>query len=151
VSWDTSSGITGVFASFFPNFNAIGVGKASAFLAFPNPSVGINNISGTAGLFTGAVNQVPPGDGVTGLPAGTYLVGTIVFDTSNVDTRINPLAGIIQAGLDGFVDLNNQTITDVAFGDGLLVATYIVPEPGTASLLGLGLLGLIVAGRRNRK
>jgi hypothetical protein len=67
---------------------------------------------------------------------------------SVTDTGTELLQAIIVPGLDGFLNGNFYRITDETLNSAWL---YIaIPEPGTASLLGLGLLGLIVAARRRR-
>jgi hypothetical protein len=159
VSFTTGAGLQGLSASFLNACPAacsdagingsIAVGKGAFFTAFPDPTVDINNLVGTIGFFTGAVNQTPPGDGTTGLAPGTYNVGTIIWDTSSatgvidIASFINPLIDLFLAS--GGLGNANVTITDVTLNGATL---NLVPEPGTASLLGLGLMGLIVASRR---
>ena len=145
ISWDTSSGITGEFASFFIAYNAIPVGKSAKFLGFPSSDVSVDNISGIAGLFTGATNIIPA-DGTSGLMPGTYVVGTLVIDASNAVLGQNEIMSIIQEGLDGFVDAANGTITDV-----VLNSAFIAPEPSTALLLCGGLLALGLRRRHTRR
>ncbi len=104
---------------------------------------------GPSGVFIdNSVNQVNSFDAASlgdTLPAGTYQLGTIVFLAAVGTTNI--ISGII-SGLDGFA-LTGGTIIDGAITfNGATI--NVVPEPATASLLGLGLIGLILAGRRKR-
>jgi hypothetical protein len=84
--------------------------------------------------------------------AGTYTIGTIIWNTS----ATTPGTETIAAWINDLVDAVGAVIngTPVALGSAdIVVGTHIltiVPEPGTASLLGLGLVGLILAGRRSR-
>jgi hypothetical protein len=82
------------------------------------------------------------------LPAGTYNVGTVVWDTAGASVGSWNVAALIQ-GTDAFFAIINGNIMDVT---SMVVlnggAITIIPEPGTAALLGLGLVGLMVASRR---
>ena len=93
----------------------------------------------------------PPNNPPT-LAAGTYRIGTIIWDTTSTSAGAETVAAFFIPGLDAVgAIINNVGVTlnsgDVTLGTHILT---IVPEPGTASLLGLGLVGLILAGRRNR-
>jgi hypothetical protein len=52
------------------------------------------------------------------------------------------------------VDLNNGNVTEIGMTqtgtDGLVVALAIIPEPGTLTLVGMGLVGLLTLRRRKK-
>ena len=82
---------------------------------------------------------------------GTYTVGTIVWNTSATTKGTETIAAVINSLIDGAGVNVNGNITTIK--SEIVVGTHIltiIPEPGTASLLGLGLVGLILAGRRSR-
>lgn len=150
VSWSNSIGLTAAHAAMFPKFQAIAVGKNSdPFGPFPNahfPTNGINNPVGIISSFAAGVTAAGADPNVTYLGAGTYTLGTIVWDVSSTVVGSHLIDNIIVGGLDGFIDSTGGIVNSIVT---LNTATLnVVPEPGTASLLGLGLLGLLVASRR---
>ena len=140
-----------------------------------DPGPGVQNYSPlTAGVTTiessgatvGRINSyesaaivgVLPANGVpytvgtsTGMAPARYRIGQAYFTTNgaitdgvDVFSGLFNLPGIFDAFLDG---------NDVLFTEGILFGTAtlnMIPEPGTVSLLGLGLVGLVLARRRSR-
>jgi hypothetical protein len=82
---------------------------------------------------------------------GTWRIGTILWDTSATTLGTEAVSAFIDPLFDGFIAVIDGNIIDISAS--MVVGTHIltiIPEPGTASLLGLGLVGLILAGRRSR-
>jgi hypothetical protein len=98
------------------------------------------------GVVTDMNGIVAPPNGPPSLPPGTYKIGTIVWDASGVSAGSHILSAFLTLS-DGFANGAHVLITPILHN----AVLDVIPEPGTASLLGLGLVGLIVAGRRGRK
>lgn len=75
---------------------------------------------------------------------GTWTAGTITIDLTGATPGTYTIATYQRTGVDAPADNTANPHND------LVVTINAIPEPGTASLLGLGLLGLVMAGRRTR-
>lgn len=122
---------------------------ATAFVAYTGPvtALATNQITGPAGWFTGNINALhSPGFqaafdqlNFSGGDPGTGIGATITFSAD-------------APGVATFT-ISSNPVNLIAFDFGTATAgdsvqVTIVPEPTTAALLGLGLFGLAVAGRR---
>jgi hypothetical protein len=139
VSVDYSSLCAGCIATFSstPSFPAL----PGLLGSTTNTGTVIENINSVASIFLGF------GIGLTA--AGqTHQLGTITF--SNIGAGAFSLQAAV-LGTDDVLDLNGDVIsgtTTFNFGD---INVAPVPEPGTLSLLGMGLGGLYVVGRRSSR
>jgi hypothetical protein len=82
--------------------------------------------------------------------AGGYQMGTVIWKVGagvNND-GVDIISGLVNFGVDFFADAQFNDINNELLFHGATV--NFVPEPGTASLLGLGLVGLLLVGRRSR-
>jgi hypothetical protein len=106
-----------------------------AFAAATADASCIANLAGCDHRFTSFGFTVSPsaGSGVT------YTAGTITFDLTGATPGTYTIAVYQSTGVDAPDNTNNPHFDAVI---------NVIPEPGTASLLGLGMLGLVMAGRR---
>lgn len=142
LSLDSTSGLGGVAISQFKSFASAGGGGKGFGSVGPvgTPVFSFGGNPDLAGDFTGA------GAGAAS-KAGTFTIGTIVWDTSGVTASsvLSPFLGGGQQIVDG-------SGNPLSAGQILLnSANLIVPEPATISLIGLGILGLGIAGRRRNR
>jgi hypothetical protein len=138
---DTADLIRGVIAGVSTTGTYTGVFTDPVIAGFTT------NLSGAGVLNEG----VPTGTGRAGSwghvagtpqPGGAYIIGTVEITVVAGDTVMPDFSGI----LDGFVTNSFTTVGP----NGPLTGVTIIPEPTTASLLGLGIVGLVLAGRKRR-
>jgi len=106
----------------------------------------------STGAMAGRINTFNSGvlSGPLFLPVGSYAIGTARFTYNGGSTDGNDVfVGLFNTGVD---DVLNNLNTVIAPGTMVFGGAEVnfIPEPGTASLLGLGLIGLVLAGRRAR-
>lgn len=85
------------------------------------------------------------------LPTGTYLVGTARFVANTVTADgADVFAGLFNPGIDGvFDEIGFELPTNaLVFGS---ASVNPIPEPDTAALVGLGLVGIVVVARRRAR
>jgi hypothetical protein len=124
-------------------------GPLTNFVAYPQPPYGTIVQSAAASQGTAdrwaEIQQDPKNPNIQITNA---LVGRLTITPNGVGTvagaSTTVTVGAFLAGQGVFLAGAGEALTTNGF------TINIVPEPGTASLLGLGLIGLVVAGRRSR-
>ena len=110
-----------------------------------NPNVGLASAQIFGGTQYLNLEGLPPNGSSFGIISGNLATGQ--FDSGfGSDTRVFAV-GSIRASINYLGTLTNISDADPVFGTKGLP----IPEPGTAALLGFGLLGLLGAGRRLRR
>jgi hypothetical protein len=121
-----------------------------------NFNPGVSGSQESSAAQKGSVNTFEQQTGGTGPNGTTIRIGTVVFTvTANVNTDgdlngdlemsfLSPPDGYLTNAL-GFVGPND--LPNAGWIPGFAV---VAPEPGTFALIGLGVLGIAYAGRKNR-
>jgi len=100
--------------------------------------VGCDTVLGSYGSAAGADAGV----------AGTYTLGSVNFDLTGTAVGTHEIENFYRSG----IDMIMNTLGELpGTGPGASGYVTVVPEPGTVSLLGLGIVGLVLAGRRRNR
>jgi hypothetical protein len=126
---------SGLPGSTISTLNGVINGTGPANAAATNDASCIAQLAGCDHRFTSFGFLVSPSAG-SGL---TYTAGTITMDLTGATPGTYTILLYQSSGVDAPDNANNPHFDAVI---------NVIPEPGTASLLGLGLLGLVMAGRR---
>lgn len=85
---------------------------------------------------------------LSGIAAGTYTLGTVTVTAGNQNSTFVIAQ---RAGVDDWYAYDGTLYQNVLINPVKNAASINIPEPATASLLGFGLIGLILAGSRRSR
>merc|ERR1712000_437664 len=77
--------------------------------------------------------------------AGTWTLGSANFDLTGTVVGTHEIENFWRENIDGIGNTTSDLPLTTPLASGYVT---VVPEPGTVSLLGLGIVGLVLAGRR---
>lgn len=126
------------------------IGLSDGSPGAPTMTAGVNTPPAGAGAVQ--FNVTPQTTGAFGglalaqINAGTYTVGTITIQ-AGASAGSFGVVSFQRAGIDDWLDTSGYNVILPSLGTATM---NVIPEPGTAGLLGLGLVGLIAVGRRSR-
>ena len=135
--------------TFVAQWHGVSLNKAGSAGFAPLGPLGATTAT-FIGSFNGTVNNLS--NTLTLPPGASYQIGTIVWHVNaGVATDgADIISGLLNPGVDVIGGVGFNDISNTGLFRGATVNTNVIPEPGTAMLLGFGLVGLVLAGRRNR-
>ena len=100
--------------------------------------VGCDKVIGSVGAAAGADSGA----------AGTWTLGSVNFDLTGTVVGTHEIENFWRVGIDDIINTVGHLPGGAPGASGYVT---VVPEPGTVSLLGLGIVGLVLAGRRRNR
>ncbi|MCP4241311.1 MAG: PEP-CTERM sorting domain-containing protein [bacterium] len=82
--------------------------------------------------------------------AGTWTLGSVNFDLTGTVVGTHEIENFWRENIDGIANTIGE-LPGTGPGASGYVTLVPIPEPGTVSLLGLGIVGLVLAGRRRNR